>query len=71
MSFPVMPQPVSPTVVGLAVGLVLGCAAAFGGFGAMAIVALLGALGALVGRFLEGKLDLSSWGGGGRGGGMR
>lgn len=51
------------TLIGLAVGLVLGVAAAWGGFGAMAIVALLGALGALIGRFLDGQLDLSALGG--------
>jgi hypothetical protein len=50
------------TVIGLAVGLVLGATAAWGGFGAMAIVALLGALGALIGWFLDGQLDLSALG---------
>jgi hypothetical protein len=59
------------TVTGLAVGLVLGLTAAWGGFGAMAIVALLGALGALVGRFLSGQLDLSALGGGARDRGPR
>jgi hypothetical protein len=59
------------TVTGLAVGLVLGLAAAWGGFGAMAIVALMGALGALVGRFLSGQLDLSALGGGARDRGPR
>ena len=59
------------TTIGLAVGLVLGLTAAFGGFGAMAIVALLGALGALIGRFLDGQLDLSALRGGGRDRGPR
>ena len=59
------------TVTGLAVGLVLGLTAAWGGFGAMAIVALMGALGALVGRFLSGQLDLSALGGGARDRGPR
>jgi uncharacterized sodium:solute symporter family permease YidK len=59
------------TVTGLAVGLVLGLTAAWGGFRAMAIVALLGALGALVGRFLSGQLDLSALGGGARDRGPR
>jgi hypothetical protein len=59
------------TVIGLAVGLVLGLTAAWGGFGAMAIVTLLGALGALVGRFLSGQLDLSALGGGARDRGPR
>lgn len=61
----------SYTVIGLAVGLVLGLTAAFGGFGAMALVALLGALGALVGRFLDGQLDLAALGGGPRDRGPR
>ncbi|TWF78934.1 hypothetical protein FHX44_114858 [Pseudonocardia hierapolitana] len=59
------------TVIGLAVGLVLGVTAAWGGFGAMAIVALMGALGALVGRFLDGQLDLSAFGAGTRDRGPR
>lgn len=50
----------SSTMIGLVVGLVLGLAAAFGGFGALAIVALLGVIGALVGRFMGGQLDLSA-----------
>lgn len=54
------------TVIGLAVGLALGFAAAFGGFGALAIVVLLGALGGLTGRYLDGQLDLSSLLGGPR-----
>jgi hypothetical protein len=59
------------TVIGLAVGLVLGVTAAWGGLGAMAIVALLGALGALIGRFLDGQLDLSALGQGARDRGPR
>ncbi|MFJ7213493.1 hypothetical protein [Amycolatopsis sp. NPDC098790] len=47
------------THLGLFTGLVLGLAVAFGGFGAFAAVAVLGALGFLVGRVLDGKLDLS------------
>ncbi len=49
---------------GLAIGLVLGFAAAFGGFGALAVVALLGAVGAAVGSALDGRLDLSGLGSG-------
>jgi hypothetical protein len=48
------------TRLGLAVGLALGFAAAFGGFSALAVVALLGALGAVIGSVLEGRLDLSA-----------
>lgn len=44
---------------GLAIGLALGFAAAFGGLGALAVVALLGAVGVAVGAALEGRLDLS------------
>ncbi|OXM74886.1 MULTISPECIES: hypothetical protein [Amycolatopsis] len=47
------------TIAGLLTGLVLGLAAAFGGFGAFLIVAVLGGLGLLAGRVLDGKLDLS------------
>ncbi|WP_410667960.1 hypothetical protein [Amycolatopsis sp. cmx-4-68] len=47
------------TRIGLLTGLVLGLAAAFGGFGAFFVVLVLGALGLLVGRVLDGKLDLS------------
>jgi nitrate/nitrite transporter NarK len=50
---------VSSTHLGLLTGLVLGIAAAFGGFGAFLVVLVLGALGLLVGRVLDGKLDLS------------
>ncbi|GAB2997221.1 hypothetical protein LWP59_19065 [Amycolatopsis acidiphila] len=49
----------TPTVLGLLTGLVLGLAAAFGGFGAFLVVAVLAGLGLLAGRVLEGKLDLS------------
>lgn len=47
------------TQLGLLTGLVLGLAVAFGGFGAFVAVAVLGAIGLLVGRYLDGKLDLS------------
>lgn len=49
----------TPTQVGLLTGIVLGAAAAFGGFGAFLVVLLFGAVGLVVGRVLEGKLDLS------------
>lgn len=48
----------SNTVLGLLVGLALGFAAAFGGFGAFLIVLVLGLIGFGVGRFLDGQLDL-------------
>ncbi|HEY2695339.1 MAG TPA: hypothetical protein VGN81_31940 [Pseudonocardiaceae bacterium] len=49
------------TTLGLLAGIALGLAAAFGGFGAFLIVLVLGALGLLVGRFIDGKLDLSQF----------
>jgi len=49
----------TPTQLGLVAGLVLGLAGAFGGFGAFVIVLLLGAIGLAVGRYAEGRLDLS------------
>ncbi|TDV48746.1 hypothetical protein [Actinophytocola oryzae] len=54
------------TTLGLLTGLALGFAGAFGGFGAFLIVLVLGALGLLVGRVLDGKLDLSQLTGAGR-----
>lgn len=47
------------TVLGLAFGIALGFAGAFGGFVAFLIVLVLGAAGWAVGRWLDGKLDLS------------
>lgn len=44
----------------LAVGLVLGMVAAFGGFVELLIVLLFGIVGLLVGRVLDGKLDLAA-----------
>ncbi|MFD0803702.1 hypothetical protein ACFQZU_20615, partial [Streptomonospora algeriensis] len=46
-------------VVGLAFGVVLGLAGAFGGFGAFALVFVLGAIGFLGGRAFEGEIDLA------------
>jgi hypothetical protein len=54
------------TTIGLAAGLALGFAAAFGGFTAFVVVLVLGALGLAVGRWLDGKLDLSALVGSGR-----
>jgi hypothetical protein len=49
----------SATVLGLAFGIALGFAAAFGGFLAFLIVLVLGAAGWAVGRWIDGQLDLS------------
>lgn len=45
-------------VVGLAFGVALGFAGAFGGLTAFLIVLVLGAIGFLAGRALGGELDL-------------
>lgn len=50
----------STSMMALTVGLVLGVVAAFGGFSAFVFVVFFGALGLLVGRVIEGKLDVSS-----------
>lgn len=50
----------TPSITGLFAGLGLGFAGAFGGFDAFAICLLLAALGFVVGKVLEGQLDLSS-----------
>lgn len=42
------------------IGLVLGCVAAFGGFGHFLIVVVLGALGLIVGLVLDGRIDLAA-----------
>ncbi|WP_405595077.1 hypothetical protein OG741_03660 [Streptomyces sp. NBC_01410] len=47
------------TQIGLLTGLVLGLAAAFGGFDAFLVVLVLGTVGLLVGRYLDGRLDLA------------
>ncbi|WP_198943549.1 hypothetical protein [Actinokineospora bangkokensis] len=49
----------SSSTLGLLTGVALGATAAFGGFGAFLIVLLFGAVGLLVGRYLDGKLDLA------------
>jgi len=50
-----------PSFIGLIVGLALGFAGAFGGFGAFVLVAVLAAVGFGVGKVLEGQLDLSAY----------
>jgi hypothetical protein len=54
------------TTLGLLSGIALGFAGAFGGVGAFLIVLVFAALGLLVGRVLDGKLDLSQLTGAGR-----
>lgn len=47
------------THTGLLAGLILGTAGFIGGFGAFLVALLVGAIGLLVGRALDGELDLS------------
>lgn len=48
----------SYALVGLVIGMALGFAGYFGGFAAFLLVAALGVVGLLVGRYLDGDLDL-------------
>jgi uncharacterized membrane protein len=52
---------VNATLLGLIAGLTLGLAVAFGGFGAFVVVLLFGAVGLGVGRYLDGRLDVSTF----------
>lgn len=47
--------------MGLMVGLTLGIVAVFGSFASMLVVALAGLVGWVVGRVLQGELDLSEY----------
>jgi hypothetical protein len=55
------------TALGTIIGLALGLALAFGGFGSMLVVALLGAAGFIVAKALDGDIDLSRYISGQRG----
>ncbi|HEY9391053.1 MAG TPA: hypothetical protein VIR27_14980 [Mycobacteriales bacterium] len=50
-----------PSLIGVVVGIALGFAGAFGGWGAFLIVGLLTAVGYLVGRVVQGDLDLTPY----------
>lgn len=54
-----------PSFVGMLVGITLGFAGIIGGFGAFLIVALLAIVGFVVGKVVEGQIDISSFIGGG------
>ncbi|MGW4382531.1 hypothetical protein [Kitasatospora sp. NPDC004531] len=49
-------------LVGLLAGMALGFAGYFGGFAAFLLVAVLGAVGFVVGRLIEGDLELGDLG---------
>ncbi|MFF4351845.1 hypothetical protein [Streptomyces sp. NPDC001530] len=51
----------SLAVIGMIAGMALAFAGYFGGFGAFLLVAALGAIGFVVGRFLEGDLDVGDF----------
>lgn len=51
----------STATVGLLAGMALGFAAYFGGFWAFLLVAALGAVGLVVGRILQGDVDVSDF----------
>ncbi|MFE1288988.1 hypothetical protein [Streptomyces sp. NPDC058751] len=51
----------SLAVIGMIAGMALGFAGYFGGFGAFLLVAALGAVGFVVGRLLEGDLDVGDF----------
>lgn len=51
----------SPSVLGVVVGLALGFAAAFGGFPEFLIVAVFAVVGYVVGKVLEGEIDLGAF----------
>jgi hypothetical protein len=54
------------TLLGLVTGLTLGLSMAFGGVVAFLVVLVFGAAGVAVGRYLDGRLDLSRFGAGSR-----
>lgn len=57
----------SPTIVGLFTGLILGLAWVVGGFDAFVGTAVLGVIGVVVGKVVAGQLDLTQYlGGSGR-----
>lgn len=56
----------SKAALGLVVGIALGFAGAFGGFGAFVVVLALGAIGFLIGRYFDGELDVNELIGGER-----
>lgn len=49
------------SLIGLLVGIALGFAGAFGGFGVFVIVAVLGAVGFIVGKVIDGELDVTPY----------
>jgi nitrate/nitrite transporter NarK len=53
-------QTMNATHTGLLAGLVLGAAGTIGGFGAFLVTLLVGVLGMIIGRAVDGQLDLTA-----------
>ncbi len=51
----------SKTMIGLAIGLLLGVVWAFGSFGDFVLVIFLGAIGLVIGMILDGKLNVGDY----------
>ncbi|WP_460064177.1 hypothetical protein [Streptomyces sp. YKOK-I1] len=51
----------SRAMIGMIAGMALGFAGYFGGFGAFLLVAALGAIGFVVGRLLEGDMEVGDF----------
>jgi len=49
------------TALATVTGLLLGLALVFGSFGEMLIVALRGAIGYVIGKIIDGELDVQGW----------
>jgi hypothetical protein len=49
---------VQPSIVGLFVGLILGLVLELDGFGAMVVTAVIGAAGYVIGKVIQGEIDL-------------
>ena len=47
-----------PSIVGLFVGLILGLVLELDGFGAMVVTAVIGAAGYVIGKVIQGEIDL-------------
>jgi len=54
------PKIMTTSTVGLLAGLLLGIAAAVGGFGAFLLALVLGVLGYIIGGALDGEIDLGA-----------
>ncbi len=51
----------SKTLMGLAIGLLLGIVWSFGGFGDLVLTIVIGAIGLVIGMILDGKLNVGDY----------